>query len=85
MMLPIAGAVESPRERAIRDIWTRIERRADRFGLAAPARAVVSSRSGRLVLARRGTRLAAALVRRDAVTSLILYELDEALAQGPDG
>jgi hypothetical protein len=82
-MLPVAA--EGRRERAVRDVWDSIERRAGELGLEAPSRAVVSSRRGVLVLARRGARLAAALVGRDAVTSLVLYELDEALGEDPDG
>ena len=65
------------RSRICREVWSAVASRAGRLGLAAPGGTVVRTRRGSLVLVSGGRVLAGALVERDAVVSVVAYELRE--------
>jgi hypothetical protein len=67
------------RSRTCREVWDAVAQRAVRLGLEAPGGTVVRTRRGSLVLVCGGGVLAGALIGRDAVVSVVAYELRERL------
>lgn len=77
--LSVPAATLDARGRTCREIWAALAARAEGLGLDAPGGGIVRTRRGAVVLVGGESELAAALVERGAVTSIVAYELRERL------
>lgn len=81
--LSVPAAVLDRRARTCRQVWDALVERAQQLGLDAPGGGVVRTRRGSLVLVCGEAELAGALLDRDAIASVVAYELRERVERHP--